>query len=218
MTSATADSTTCWQTGATSTSSCSTPRCTRTPAGSSRSRRRSAPRPSSPPRASRSVRRIWACWRTCTVTSTSRRSRSAPRWRKPLRRFSKPNPTRALAHHRLQPLHRPRLRHGERRRAAEARGRLRRLAALPLRSAAHRQRGTAAAPRLRTAKGAGRRLHAQRIALPDGRARRSGSVQEIRRGLAGGRRTPLCRLSTARRHQRARDDRHEADPADAEEK
>ena len=41
----------------------------------------------------------------------------------------------AVAHHRLQPLHRPRLRHGERRVAAEAGGRFRRLAALSLRSA-----------------------------------------------------------------------------------
>ena len=41
----------------------------------------------------------------------------------------------AVADHRLQPLHRARLRHGARRRAAEARGRLRRLAALSLRPA-----------------------------------------------------------------------------------
>ena len=58
-------------------------------------------------------------------------------------------------------------------RAAEAGGRLGRLAALPLRSAAARQGRAAAAPRLRPAKGAGRRLHAQRVALPHGRARRS---------------------------------------------
>ena len=61
---------------------------------------------------------------------------------------------RAVAHHRLQPLHRPRLRHGARRGAAEAGGRLRRLAALPLRSAPARQGRAAAAPRLRSAQGA----------------------------------------------------------------
>ena len=46
----------------------------------------------------------------------------------------------AVARHRLQPLHRARLRHGARLRAAEARRRLGRLAALPLRPAAHRRR------------------------------------------------------------------------------
>ena len=58
---------------------------------------------------------------------------------------------RSVADHRLQPLHRPRVRHGARRVAAEAGGRLGRLAALPLRSAASRQGRAAAAPRLRTA-------------------------------------------------------------------
>ena len=50
--------------------------------------------------------------------------------------------SRAVADHRLQPLHRPRLRHGARRGAAEAGGRFRRLAALPLRSAAARARAS----------------------------------------------------------------------------
>ena len=58
-----------------------------------------------------------------------------------------------VADHRLQPLHRPRLRHGPGRDAAEAGGRLRRLAALPLRSAAARQGRAAAASRLRAAQG-----------------------------------------------------------------
>ena len=49
-----------------------------------------------------------------------------------------------VADHRLQPLHRPRLRHGLRLRAAEAGGRLGRLAALPLRPAARRAGGAAA--------------------------------------------------------------------------
>ena len=59
-----------------------------------------------------------------------------------------------VADHRLQPLHRPRLRHGARRVAAEAGRRLRRLAALPLRSAPAGQGRAAAAPRLRPAEGA----------------------------------------------------------------
>ena len=49
---------------------------------------------------------------------------------------------RAVADHRLQPLHRPRLRHGARRVAAEAGRRFRRLAAVPLRSAARRARAS----------------------------------------------------------------------------
>ena len=90
--------------------------------------------------------------------------------------------SRTVADHRLQPLHRSRLRHGAGRVAAEAGRRLRRLAALPLRSAAARQGRTAAAPRLRPAEGEGCRLHAQRVALPDGRARRPRSLQDVRRG------------------------------------
>ena len=66
----------------------------------------------------------------------------------------------------------------QRRVAAEARRRFRRLAALPLRSAAARQGRAAAAARLRSAEGEGRRLHAQRVALPDGRARRSRPLQD----------------------------------------
>ena len=93
----------------------------------------------------------------------------------------------------------------QRRGAAEAGRRLRRLAALPLRSAAARQGRAAAAPRLRPAEGEGRRLPAQRVALPDGRARRSRPLQDVRRGVAGGRRAPLCRLSAARGDHRAGD-------------
>ena len=63
-----------------------------------------------------------------------------------------------------------------------------------------RERGTAAAPRLRSAEGQGRRLPAQRVALPDGRARRSGPLQGLRRRVAGGRPAPLRRLPAARGH------------------
>ena len=78
--------------------------------------------------------------------------------------------SRPVADHRLQPLHRPRLRHGLRRRAAEAGRGLRRVAALPLRPAARRggraaaRRSTPAPPKISAA-----RLHAQRGALPHGR-------------------------------------------------
>ena len=44
-------------------------------------------------RQDRSARRISACWPTCTGTSTSRRSRSAPRWRRRPRRSSRPSRT-----------------------------------------------------------------------------------------------------------------------------
>ena len=59
-TSATAASTTCWPPAATSTSWCSTPRSTPTPAARCRRRRRAAPWPSSPPAASPAPRRTWA--------------------------------------------------------------------------------------------------------------------------------------------------------------
>ncbi len=60
MTSATAGSTTCWPRAATSTSWCSIPRSTRTPAARPRSRRRAAQWRSSRPPASRSARRTSA--------------------------------------------------------------------------------------------------------------------------------------------------------------
>ena len=124
--------------------------------------------------------------------------------------------SRAVADHRLQPLHRARLRHGARRVAAEAGGGLGRLAALPLRSAAARQGRAAAAPRLRAAEGEGGRLHAQRVALPDGGARRSRAVQGVRRGVSGGGRAPLRRVPAARRNHRAGDsDRHEPTSRDS---
>ena len=59
---------------------------------------------------------------------------------------------RPVARHRLQPLHRARLRHGARRRPAAARRGLRRLAALPLRPAA---RGAGASPRSSSTPGTG---------------------------------------------------------------
>ena len=58
---------------------------------------------------------------------------------RPCRRSRRRRRTGAVADHRLQPLHRARLRHGARRRAAEAGGRFRRLAALPLRPAPGRR-------------------------------------------------------------------------------
>jgi pyruvate-ferredoxin/flavodoxin oxidoreductase len=60
----------------TSTSSCSTPRSTRTPVGRPRRRPRAPRSPSSPPRASRSRRRTSGCSRCSTAPSTSRRSPS----------------------------------------------------------------------------------------------------------------------------------------------
>ncbi len=110
---------------------------------------------------------------------------------------------RPLARHRLQPLHRARVRHGARRRAAEARRRLRRLAAVPVRPAA---RGGEASPRSildsgnRPGQGARGRLHAQRRALPCRRAPGSEAVRAARAIRAGaGRAAPLL-LPPARRH------------------
>ena len=110
---------------------------------------------------------------------------------------------RAVADHRLQPLHRPRLRHGEWRDAAEARGRLGRLAVVSLRPAPDPQGGTAAAPRLRAAQGEGRRLPAERVAVPRGRARRSCTLQGVRRGVAGRRGAALLGVFAALRGQGA---------------
>ncbi len=85
---------------------------------------------------------------------------------------------RPVADHRLQPLHRPRLRPGLRRRAAEAGRRLRRLAALPLRPA---PRGARASRRSQLDSGAaedlGQAVHAQRDALPHGREARPRALQ-----------------------------------------
>ena len=77
--------------------------------------------------------------------------------------------SRAFAHHRLQPLHRPWLRYGSRHVTAEAGGGFRRMAAMPFRSAPPGQ-GRAAAPSRLWSTSASRRLHAQRVALPRGRA------------------------------------------------
>ncbi len=91
----------------------------------------------------------------------------------------------AVADHRLQPLHRPRLRHGPGRGPAEARRGLGRLAALPLRPPASGQGRAASPSRLRSAQGQGRRLHAQRVALPHDRARRPRALQALPRGVPG---------------------------------
>ena len=108
--------------------------------------------------------------------------------------------SRNVAHHRLQPLHRARLRHGERREPAEAGGRLGRVAALPLRPTTRRQRGAADASRLRPAQAARRRVHAQRIAVPGRRAQRPGSFQRIPQGGAGSGPSALRDLPATRGH------------------
>ena len=83
----------------------------------------------------------------------------------------------AFADHRLFALHRARLRSGEGHRAAEARRRHRLLAAVPLRSAQPRPGPEPAASGFARCQGQGDRLHAQRNALPHGRATGSGAIQ-----------------------------------------
>ena len=80
---------------------------------------------------------------------------------------------RAFAGHRLQPLHRPRLRHGLRGGAAEAGHELRGLAALPLRPAPGGPGRAASPSRLRSPQDPARGLHAQRGAVPGGGEGRS---------------------------------------------
>ena len=106
-----------------------------------------------------------------------------------------------VADHRLQPLHRPRLRHGpgavQQKLAVDS-------GVWPLYRFDPRrlvERRAAAAPRLRSPQGQGRRLHAQRVAVPDDRAVRPRPVQAVRRGFAGGGPAPLPRLPAARGHQ-----------------
>jgi hypothetical protein len=74
------------------------------------------------------------------------------------------------ADHRLQPLHRAWIRPGARAGTAEAGGRQRILAALPLRSAASRRRAERAAVGFRRAEQPVAAVHVQRDALPHGRA------------------------------------------------
>ena len=62
-------------------------------------------------------------------------------------------------------------------------------------------------------KGTGGRLPAQRVALPDGGARRSRALQVVRCRVPGGRRAPLCGVPAARRDHRAGDsDGHGDEP------
>ncbi len=69
---------------------------------------------------------------------------------------------RAVSPHRVQPLHRPRLRPREGSGAAASRGRLWALAPLPLRPAPNGQGRSAASARFRAGEGQGHRLHAKR--------------------------------------------------------
>ena len=93
-TSASAASTRSSRPGATSTSWCSTPRSTRTPAARRPRPRRAAPWPSSRPPARARPRRTSAPSRVRTATSTWRRSRWAPTTSRRPRRCSRPTPGR----------------------------------------------------------------------------------------------------------------------------
>ena len=81
-------------------------------------------------------------------------------------------------HHRLQPLHRPRVRPLGRARAAEAGGRLRLLAALPLRPAPCEHRREPAHPRVGGAEDRPHEVHRQRDAVPRRRADGPGALQD----------------------------------------
>ena len=189
--------------GATSTSWCSTPRSTPTPAASSRRRRRSARRPSSPPPARRRQEGPRPDGDEPTATSTSRASRSAPRTRRRCRRSQEaealPGP---VADHRLQPLHRARLRPGARRsssrswRSTRASGRSTASIRGASPRASRRCSSTRGAPKI-----AGARLHAQRDALPHGRAAatRSASRRCSRQARARRPRSACARLPSSSR-------------------
>ena len=126
------------------------------------------------------ARRTSACSPACTATSTWRGSPWAPRCAQTVQALLEaeayPGPSLIIAYSHC-------IAHGYdmalRRGAAEAGRRFRRVAALPVRPAAAREGRAAAASRLRTAQGARGRLHAQRVAIPHGRAHRPGALQAV---------------------------------------
>ena len=96
-------------------------------------------------------------------------------------------PRRAFDHHRLQPLHRSRLRFGPRPTAAEARGRVRGVEPLPLRSSAHGSRRPAIAAGLGAPQGQPARVRPKRGALQHGGARQPDTLRQADEGGGAGR-------------------------------
>ena len=103
-----------------------------------------------------------------------------------------------FAHHRLQPLHRPRLRPAPRDGPAEGRRAVRPLAALPLQPRTGGRRKESDAARLEGAEPAAGKVRLQRDALHDARPQRSGSGQETPGRGARGRAGTLADLRAAR--------------------
>ncbi len=111
---------------------------------------------------------------------------------------------RAVAHHRLQPLHRPRLRPGARHGAAEGRGQLRLLAAVPLQPRPGRAGQESLPARFARRHHRPQGLHLQRDPLHHARQEQSGRGQGAaaswRRKMspASGSSTNTCRATTTR--------------------
>ena len=149
-------------------------------------------------------RKIWDCWQTVRSRVCGARGHGGKNAANGAGISRGRSLSRAFAHHRLQPLHRPWLRHGSRRVTAEAGGGFRRVAALPFRSAPPGQGRTADASRLWSAESASRRLHAQRVAIPRGRAHRSRALQAFPQGGSRGRAEALRRSTSNWRASRCR--------------
>ena len=118
------------------------------------------------------------------------RVRAADRGRLPRGRSAR----RPVDHHRLQPLHRPRHQHALRHAAAEARGRLRALAALSLPAGGRRPRARGVRARLGRAVDPVEGVRLQRDPLQDALLHEAGGGQAAPRAGAGGRRSALADL------------------------
>ena len=107
-----------------------------------------------------------------------------------------------VADHRLQPLHRARLRPAPRHGPAEGRGPLRPLAALPLQPRPGPGRAAAVRARLQAAEPAAQGLRVQRDPLHDAGPQRPGGRAAAARGGPGGRARPLAALRAVGRGDR----------------
>src|ERR1017187_2071494 len=201
-TSATGAWITCWRAEPTSRCSCSTPRCIRT--------RRAVLKVHS----HRGGREVCGRWQGLGKEGPCAHGHAvSPRLCRPDRLRGKGQPDRhglprggrlrgTRADHRLLPLHRARLPTGTGSGAAEARGRKRLLATVPVGSATGRFRRPAQA-RLRAAQGRPRPVHGQRDALQHAQARRTRAGGRTGRARAGAGAPALCLLPAPGRAQRS---------------
>ena len=192
-TSAPAGSTTCWPAAATSTCSCSTPRCTPTPAARCRRRRRSARSPSSPRPARRSPKKDLALQAIAYGNVYVARVAMGADPQQTLSAFREAEaydgPSLVIAYSHC-------IAHGidmrERARPAVPRRRQRLLAADPLRPDGPRRRRQPVPARLAAAADPACRLHLPRAALPHAGQHRPGRGRAAARARRTGGRPTLA--------------------------